>query len=70
MYYAGGTLHVHALDRDADGRLDTFDRFEADGRIRVREEDVDGDGEIDIRSEYRSGRLVSREMARDDLPEG
>ena len=41
----------------------TFVRFGAEGRIRIREEDVDGDGAIDVRSHYRDGRLVSRELS-------
>jgi hypothetical protein len=70
IYYAGGRLRVQALDRDADGGLDTFDRFEANGQIRVREEDLDGDGTIDVRSEYRDGKLVNRQLTRDEPPEG
>jgi len=69
LYYSGGALRLQAQDRDADGRLDTFDRLAADGRVRLREEDVDGDGTIDIRSQYRADKLVSRELshARDHL---
>ena len=32
------------------------------GDVSVREEDVDGDGRIDLRTHYRSGRMLSREI--------
>jgi tetratricopeptide (TPR) repeat protein len=68
MYYTGGALRVQATDSNANGRLDTFERFSADGSILVREEDVNGDGEIDVRSEFRAGKLVRRAFAHDGLP--
>ena len=47
-----------------------FETFIADGdkaQLARREEDVDGDGQADIISIYRDGRLVRRELASPDL---
>ena len=65
--YENGRLDAEELDTDGDGRLDRFDRFDADGRVALREEDLDGDGAIDVRSRYESGRLVRREFSRPEL---
>jgi len=46
--------HSHPLDR--------FETFDGDGRVTVREEDLDADGHPDVRTRYRDGRLVSREI--------
>jgi hypothetical protein len=64
LRYRGGALSAAARDGDGDGRLDTFERFDAEGRVALREEDADGDGEIDLRSVYEGGRLVRRELSR------
>jgi Flp pilus assembly protein TadD len=61
--YTEGTLVAEERDTNGDGVLDRFDRFDDDGRIGLREEDVDGDGEIDVRSVYRGGKLVRREIS-------
>jgi hypothetical protein len=66
FHYAEGTLSAEARDSDGDGRLDTFDRFDADGNLGVREEDVDGDGGIDVRSYYEGGKLIRRELSTTD----
>ena len=55
------------------GLLDTFDQLDREGRVDLREEDLDGDGAIDVRSFYRAGRLVRRELSQPEaeatLPE-
>ena len=58
---------VSQIERDKKGRgfADTFETFEAiDGKAAIsrRDEDVDGDREIDIRSIYRDGKLIRREI--------
>lgn len=67
LHYAGDTLLAEDTDTDGDGVLDRFDRFGADGRVEVREEDLDGDGTIDVKSEFRGGRLVKRELSQPQL---
>lgn len=65
--YAGGSLSSEARDTNGDGTLDTFEHFDAEGQVDLREEDRDGDGGIDVRSIYQRGRLVRREIS---SPEG
>jgi Flp pilus assembly protein TadD len=72
IHYADGILRAEARDTDGDGILDRFDRFDDEGYVETRDEDLDGDGRIDTRSLYRGGRLVERtiqelEFAPDDL---
>ncbi len=50
--YRQGVLVAEALDTDGDGVLDRFDRLDEEGRVAQREEDLDGDGRIDVRSVY------------------
>jgi hypothetical protein len=63
LHYSGTILSAEARDTDGDGALDTFDRFDAEGNVGVREEDLDGDGGIDVRSVYEDGKLVRRELS-------
>ena len=60
LNYSGGMLTAEARDTDGDNGLDTFDRFDSDGNLGLREEDLDGDGSIDVRSVYQAGKLVRR----------
>lgn len=60
LHYSGGMLTAEARDTDGDNGLDTFDRFDSNGSVDLREEDLDGDGKIDVRSVYRAGKLVRR----------
>ncbi len=62
LHYRGERLSGEARDANGDGRLDTFDHLDAMGRVAMREEDVDGDGSIDVRSAYEDGRLIRREL--------
>jgi len=66
FHYADGSLSAEARDTDGDGQLDTFDRFDDEGFIGVREEDLDGDGGIDVRSIYKRGKLIRRELSTSD----
>jgi hypothetical protein len=69
VIYLDGRPHQEWRDTNGDGRFDTFDRFDAEaaveGELAVRAEDRDGDGELDVRSFYRDGRLVRREWLGD-----
>jgi Flp pilus assembly protein TadD len=56
-----GRLASEARDSDADGVLDRFDLYDDGGALRLREEDRDGDGTIDVRTRYRDGRLVAHD---------
>ncbi len=67
LHYRGAQLSGEARDSNGDGRLDTFDRLDAQGRVALREEDLDGDGAIDVRSVYEAGRLIRRELSRPEL---
>ena len=58
---------VSRIERDQKGRgfADTFETFEPiDGKAAIsrRDEDVNGDREIDIRSIYRGGKLIRKEI--------
>jgi tetratricopeptide (TPR) repeat protein len=64
LHYRDARVSGEARDTNGDGRFDTFDRLDAEGRVAIREEDIDGDGSIDVRSTYEAGRLVRRELSR------
>ena len=69
--YAGRS-GVSRIEKDAKGRgyADTFEIYEAvDGEavLAKRDEDLDGDGEIDVTSFYREGKLVRREIMTPEL---
>lgn len=61
LAWSEGRLVSEALDSNADGVLDRFDLYDEEGSLRLREEDRDGDGEIDLRTRYRDGRLVAHD---------
>jgi len=67
--YSDGSLRSEAYDTDGDGVLDRFDRFDSQGDVAIREEDLDGDGQVDMTSSYRGGRLLDR-TSRDPVPAG
>ncbi|HVP28134.1 MAG TPA: hypothetical protein VMW35_03120 [Myxococcota bacterium] len=60
--YGSGRLVSESRDTDGDGRLDRFEKFDADGVVTERAQDLDGDGTIDVRSFYAKGKLVRREV--------
>jgi Flp pilus assembly protein TadD len=67
IHYGGGLLRAESLDTDGNGILDRFDRFDDEGYVETRDEDLDGDGRIDMRSIYRGGRLVERTIQEPDF---
>jgi len=70
LAYEGGVLATESADTDADGTPDRFDRFDAEGYVETRDEDLDGDGVWDMRSTYRSGRLVERTIREPEVTPG
>ncbi len=70
LHYQDERVSGEARDTNGDGRLDTFDRIDSAGRVAMREEDIDGDGAIDVRSVYEAGRLIRRELSRPELLQG
>jgi hypothetical protein len=60
--YEGGHLSGESRDTTGDGHLDHIEQFARDGSLVMREEDLDGDSKIDIRTLYRDGRMISREI--------
>lgn len=62
-------VHIET-DKSGRGFADTFESFEANAGKAVlarREEDLDGDGEIDIVSIYKLGKLVRREILKPEV---
>ncbi len=67
--YRAGVLHSEDRDTDGDGTLDRFETFDREGRVTHRAEDLDGDGQIDIRTFYENGSLSRREISNPSLVE-
>jgi tetratricopeptide (TPR) repeat protein len=65
--YSEGLLRRESWDTDGDGSYDRFQHFDESGSLTMREEDVDGDDEIDVRTAYNKGRIVRREILNADL---
>ncbi len=58
------------VDKSGRGFADTFETFESQNGKAViarREEDMDGDGEVDLVSIYRKGKLVRREILKPEV---
>ena len=69
LAWTEGRLASEARDSDADGVLDRFDLYDEQGALRLREEDRDGDGAIDVRTRYRDGhRVVQDETTVGQVP--
>jgi hypothetical protein len=62
FHYAAGTLSGGDTDTNADGILDRFERFDIGGGVSSRDDDLDGDGTVDVHSEFRAGKLTRREL--------
>jgi len=65
---------VTRIERDQKGRgfADTFETFEPiDGKATIsrRDEDIDGDRQIDVRSIYKNGKLIRREIHNPEVVE-
>jgi tetratricopeptide (TPR) repeat protein len=60
--YDDGLLAHDDWDTSGDGRFDRFDLYGRDGQLDWRAEDLDGDGKIDVRTQYRGGRIQRREI--------
>ena len=57
---------IERRDTDGNGKVDLIERYtEVDGSATLarREEDKNGDGEMDIKSIYENGKLVKREIS-------
>ncbi len=65
--YSAGQLRQESWDTNGDGAYDRWQHFDETGSLTVREEDVDGDEEIDVRTAYNQGRIVRREILNTDL---
>lgn len=65
--YSAGVLKDEAWDTNGDGSFDRFQQFDRTGSLTMREEDVNGDMEIDIRTAYNNGRIVRREILNAEL---
>ena len=61
-YYRGGVLDFEEQDHDGDGRSEVTVRYDAREQIIGREEDLDGDGSVDLISHFENGKLTSREI--------
>jgi hypothetical protein len=61
--YSLGKLTGESRDTNRDSKLDRFDRLDENGNLVLREEDMNADGAIDVRSIYSAGRLVRRQLA-------
>ena len=68
--YTLGKLTGESRDTNRDSVLDRFDRLDENGDLVLREEDVNADGAIDVRSIYNAGRLVRRQLAKPSLDPG
>ena len=60
--YSDGRLREESSDTNGDGAFDRFQHFDESGSLTLREEDVDGDEQIDVRTAYNNGRIVRREI--------
>jgi tetratricopeptide (TPR) repeat protein len=67
--YEAGVLDSESRDTDDDGVLDRVEHFDPEGWVVRREDDLDGDGEPDLKSYFERGKLVRREIVDLDLVE-
>jgi len=63
LRYADGRLEFESWDSNGDGRFDRFQHFDETGALTLREEDLNADGVVDVRTLYRDGRMIRREIA-------
>jgi len=67
--YNAGHLELELRDSNGDGRVDLLQHFDPAGELRLREQDLDADGVPDVRTTYRDGHLIRREIANPELLE-
>ena len=65
--YDAGRLREESWDTNGDGAYDRWQQFDETGSLTVREEDFDGDEEVDVRTAYNKGRIIRREILNTDL---
>jgi hypothetical protein len=65
--YRDARLRSESRDTIGDGRYDKIEHFDEDGRLALREEDLNHDGQIDVRTAYRNGRMVRREIMNPEI---
>ena len=65
--YEEGALVGELRDTTGDGRFDHVEHFDETGSLTLREEDFDGDDEVDVRTAYRNGRIVRRQFVNPEL---
>ena len=62
LTYTEGRIRAESRDTTGDGHFDRLEHFDARGDLQMREEDVNGDKAIDVRTAYDSGRIIRREI--------
>lgn len=65
--YTAGRLREESWDTNGDGAYDRWQQFDETGSLTVREEDVNGDEEVDVRTAYNKGRIIRREILNAEL---
>ena len=60
--YREGMLRSDFHDSNDDGSFDVTSHFGRDGSMILREQDLDHDGRVDVRTAYRGGRVVRRQI--------
>ena len=65
--YDAGRLREESWDTNGDGAYDRWQQFDETGSLTLREEDIDGDEEVDVRTAYNKGRIIRREILNADL---
>ena len=71
FYDVAGFPERAEIDSNEDGRYDVWEYYEGDDPARPvlarKEEDLNGDGDVEVTSYYREGRLVRQEITDTDL---
>ena len=71
FYDLSGFPERAEIDANEDGRSDVWEYYEGDDPARPvlarKEEDLNGDGDVEVTSYYREGRLVRQEITDTDL---
>ncbi len=62
LLYEAGLVSLDSYDTTGDGHYNLVQHFDQEGDLALKEEDQNGDGEVDLRTHYRSGRMLRREV--------